>query len=87
MTYTHEGSHGSTGGLIDTEQDVGGWPEYQSGEPWTDTDGDGIPDEWEEHFGLVKTNPADGSARTLDPSGRYTNLELWLHYLVKDIIK
>lgn len=86
-TYTHEGSHGSTGGLIDTEQDVGGWPEYQSGEPWTDTDGDGIPDEWEEHFGLVKTNPADGSARTLDPSGRYTNLELWLHYLVKDIIK
>ena len=86
-TYTHNGSKGSQHGIIDSQNDVGGWPEYKSGEPWKDTDGDGIPNEWEDKFGLTKTNPADGSATTLDPTGRYTNLELWLHYLVKDIIK
>ena len=51
----------------------------------TDSDGDGIPDYYEELFGLNKKNAADGRTKTLDPKGLYTNLEVYLHYLVRDI--
>lgn len=83
------GSRGSQWGIIDSQTDVGGWPAYSATEEekaqMKDSDGDGIPDYWEDFFGLDSTDAADGSARTLDPQGLYTNLEIYLHYLVKDI--
>ena len=86
----NDGGNGSTGGLIDTQDAVGGWPELKATETelasCKDSDGDGMPDWFEEQFGLDKTQDLDGAAKTLDKKGRYSNLEMYLHYLVKDIV-
>lgn len=52
-----------------------------------DTDGDGIPNAWEEVNGLDPENAEDGNAYTLDPKGIYNNLEVYLSSLVEDIMK
>ena len=86
-TYTYKGSNGSTNGLIDTQTDVGGWPTYSAGdETVVDTDRDGMPDWFEDMFGLDKSSSADAKTITLDKKGRYTNLEMYLHYIVRNIV-
>jgi hypothetical protein len=45
-----------------------------------------MPDWFEDQFGLNKSDKNDGTQVTLDKNGRYTNLEMYLHYLVKDIV-
>lgn len=52
----------------------------------TDTDGDGMPDYFERNYGLDPNNSNDGNAKTLDPGNNYTNLEIYLHLLVEDIV-
>lgn len=84
------GGNGSTNGIIDTQEAVGGWPELsataeQIERAATDTDEDGIPDYYEKLFGLDATDAADAGYTTLDPQGIYSNLEVYLHYLVKSI--
>jgi hypothetical protein len=65
-----------TGHIIDSPDEVGGWPEYRSGRPPQDSDGDGIPDAWETARHL---NPHDPTDANLAPGGDgYTNIE---HYL------
>lgn len=80
---TCKGSNGSTGGLIDTQADAGGWPALQTGEAQKDTDRDGIPDAWEEAHGLNPLSNADGKTETL-VSG-YSNLDVYLNDIVKHL--
>ena len=67
-----------TGRLIDSQDDVGGWPVLAAGTPWRDNDGDGIPNDWERKHGLNPRDPSDGARVTSDG---YTNLEHWLNEL------
>ncbi len=69
-----------TNGIIDNQDQAGGWPEYTGAEV-LDSDEDGLPDWFEEQFGV-----SDPHSKDLDRHGRYTNIEMYFHYLVKDII-
>ena len=68
-----------TGSIIDSQWEVGGWPEYRGGAPPPDSDRDGMPDAWEKAHGL---NPRDASdaARDRDGDG-YTNIEEYINSL------
>jgi hypothetical protein len=79
------GSNGSTGGYIDSQSDVGGWPAYTYDEASvpTDTDADGMPDAWETAHGLDPTT-ANGNLKTLDAG--YTNVEMYLNEVAKPVI-
>ena len=61
------------GKLVNSQTEVGGWPELTAGPLPVDTDQDGMPDEWETRHGLDPRNPADATADS-DQDG-YTNLE------------
>ena len=66
-----------TGSIIDSQQQVGGWPALNSLAAPVDGDGDGMPDSWERRHGLDPRNPADGGGdRNRDG---YTNLEEYLN--------
>lgn len=80
-----------TGGLIDVqggyphgtpyERTQNAWPALKSLPAPTDTDQDGMPDEWERKNGL---NPADASDAALYQLDKhYTNIELYINSLVK----
>ena len=72
-----------TGRIIDTQSQVGGWPELQSGDKPQDSDYDGIPDAWETKFGLNPNSSADARAVTLVTG--FTNLEVYMRHLVRNL--
>jgi len=64
-------------GIINTPDDVGGWPNLESAEAAQDSDNDGMPDEWEMKYGLDAHNADDNSS---DKDGdSYTNVEEYLN--------
>ncbi len=66
-------------GIIDSQTQVGGWPVLKSTPPKTDSDKDGIPDDWEKKNGL---NPSDGNDNVLFSIDKnYTNIEIYLNEL------
>ena len=62
--------------------DWSAWPTLNSTAAPADTDNDGMPDEWEDAHGLDKNNASDGN---LSGDGGYTNLEVYLNTLVREI--
>lgn len=67
------------GKLLDSQAEVGGWPQLHSAPAPVDRDGDGMADDWEQAHGL---NPSDSSDRNADRDGDgYTNLEEYLNNL------
>ena len=78
---------GNSKGFINSQDDVkskipNGWPDLQQGTVLPDTDGDGMPDEWETAHGLNPNDKSDGN--TTNEEG-YTNLEVYLNSLVAHI--
>jgi pectate lyase len=65
------------GSIIDSQTQVGGWPELKSTPPPVDSDNDGMPDSWERSHGL---NPKDASDSAADKNkDGYINLEEYLN--------
>lgn len=90
-TATYTGSVTGKKGIIDVVADVNGYTEENFGTgAWPegyDTDGDGIPDEWENRWGLDPNDATDAKKFTMDPNGYYTNLEMYANSLVENIMK
>lgn len=64
-------------GIITNIEQMGGFPKYKKYTAWKDSDGDGMPDEWEIANGL---NPNDPSDANLDCNGDgYTNIEKYIN--------
>ena len=68
-------------GIITDPQQVGGLPKYK-GEPYKDSDGDGIPDEWEIAHGLDPHDPSDACLILEDG---YMNIEHYSFSIIKKV--
>ena len=79
-TVSSKGSRSGMPGIIDSQTDVGGWPNLKSDEPAHDSDHDGMPDEWEQSHGMDPT-VADRTTRL--PGQRVTALETYLAELLE----
>lgn len=63
------------------EATVNAWPTLQSGIVQIDTDGDGMPDQWELANGL---NPKDAADASIIKKGTwYTNIEVYMNSIIK----
>jgi hypothetical protein len=70
-------------GIINSQKAVGGWPTLKSAPAPSDSDHDGMPDDWELAHELDPQSPSDGP-RDRDGDG-YTNVEEYLNSLVPPI--
>ena len=67
-----------TGHIIDSQDDVNGWPVLDKGVPPADSDHDGMPDEWEQANGLDPAKHSDAYGTNLSDEG-YTNIEVYVN--------
>lgn len=88
-TYTYKGSKDGLQGIIDSQTDVGGYPNsstFKGGTVPKDTDQDGMPDSWESEHGLNPNDDSDGAIISLSADD-YTNLEMYLNELAGDPVE
>ncbi|WP_426478944.1 pectate lyase family protein [Chryseobacterium sp. CBSDS_008] len=80
--FTYTGSKGSKNGIIDSQNNTGGFPLLKQGEPSPDSDHDGMPDEWEIKYHL---NPKTADANGRDLDRNYDNIEMYMNDIVRKI--
>lgn len=74
-----QGSASYNNGIIDSQEDVGGWPKFKIEKKQKDSDHDGIPDFWERKLNL-DYNTNDAILNTLDKN--YMNIEVYANALI-----
>jgi hypothetical protein len=74
-----QGVRDTTHRMINSQDEVGGWPRLASEPALKDTDQDGMPDDWERAQGLDEADPADRNGDRENDG--YTNLEEYLNSL------
>ncbi len=92
--YTYTGSKAGLKGIIDSQEDAGGYPNSTNftfsndgaTNATNDTDRDGMPNTWEEEHGLNPNDASDGSMITLSADD-YTNVEMYLNELAGDPVE
>lgn len=82
--FTASGSKGSDHGIIDSQEDVGGYPLLKSKPAPDDSSNDGMPDSWKAENGL---DPKLSQTNGRDLHADYDNLEIYLNSLVTEITK
>lgn len=65
------------GRIINSQADVGGWPEYKGGDAPADADQDGLPDQWELKYGLDPHDSADSASD--EDQDVYTTIEEFIN--------
>lgn len=81
-TATFNGSKTGKRGIIDSQTDVGGWPTLVQTAVLKDSDGDGMPDDWEM---VNKLDPNKANANGRDLSTAYDNIEVYINSIVQSI--
>lgn len=75
-----------TGRLINAVSDTPGYPTFDTGTAITDTDKDGMPDEWEVEqmraIGVTDNSISDFKPSAYNLTAKYTNLDVYLNELV-----
>lgn len=71
-----------TGKIIDSQNQVGGWPDIQGGNYPKDDDNDGIPNDWELVHGLNPHDPNDANNYNIRAPSGYTWIEEYINSLI-----
>lgn len=79
-----EGKTEFKNGIIDSQNEVGGWPELKSLSPLPDSDNDGMPDAWEKERGL---DPEMDDSTQFSLNKGYTNIEVYLNSIIENHLR